>query len=417
MTPTTLENGMALTEEEKTSYRGSLVNYGARQDLSTAVIMEKEVKAAVALASSPKKIKKLWSVYGTSSNANFDSSVLKSEPIALTSKSESDFAEQSSNNNGGKISSNNNNNNNNKRSATTIGRALDTSNPLLRGLVLVAPTPFSKKSGSAKSSNSVKGNSFSKSMTSLSSKESSLSCGDPFSDSGAHQVPVTPRTLSTRSSSSSSVSMTPRAKESSSTSVKDEKHQQQNRQHSLDSTRSRSSTTNALYSRGTAHTAPISLISSEWAAQEGSQRRTFNQSTQMRCVDPDLLVSALSLSFSSQEPNPSDNRNKNPFRADISRHIVPADELLMAIAQEAAAEELLKRQQELKKNSLEELSNRWEGHERKRENDGDSIADISRADQVKSSPMVATLKHDLGSFAPAIPTRSPHRAPVLTTHK
>ncbi|GJJ78519.1 hypothetical protein EMPS_10878 [Entomortierella parvispora] len=405
MAPTTVVNGMGLNEEAKASYRGSLGNYVTGHDLSAATTIEKETKGAAALPSSPKKIKKLWSVYGTSSSANFDVSVLKSEPTAITSNTEDDFPGLSENMNGSEIS---NNNNNSRRSTATTSEALDVSNPLLQGLVLVAPTSLSKRGGYARSSNNVKGNSFSKSLTSLSNKET---CKDPFTDSGAHKVPVPPQALSAWSSNSSSINLVPRTQASYSNSVMDNNHQRQNQQCLLDSTRTRSSTTNDLSSRGAVHTAPISPMPSEWTARERSERHALYQSTQMRCVDPELLVSALSLSFHSQGSN-APYKNKNPFGADISRQIVPTEELVLAIAQEAAAEELLKRQQELDKDSTEQPSKKGGGYKHKKEDKSDSSAETSPADQVKPTALITTLRQEKGSFAPAIPIRSPHRALV-----
>jgi hypothetical protein len=135
-------------------------------------------------------------------------------------------------------------------------------------------------------------------------------------------------------------------------------------------------------------------------------------------VDPDLTSSSsASLSTLSQRLYSRElNINKSPFGANVSRQIVPTDELIMAIAQETAAEELLKEQQ--RQGTIITHQDGSSEDDRQEEVNGDDlISEASSADQILSVAMAATQEHDRTSLAPAIPFRSPHRGPIAPTHQ
>ncbi|KAG0054755.1 hypothetical protein BGZ83_010538 [Gryganskiella cystojenkinii] len=446
VTATANENDSTLIQDDddRNFTPPSPIYYGASQDLSPMMINEKEAKAKAAMASSPKKVKKLWSVYG--------SSALKSHPIAQTSKTYEDQIDH-----GGS--------NNSKRYMTTTSEALDASNPLLRGLILVDSTQ-SLKNGSGRSSGSSnsksgsdgKGSRFSKSMTSLPKKHDDLSSSrDLFSAPAAQSyehrhLPLPPRTRT------------------GSVSIIDEKlpkpqHQhlrhQPHRQYSSDSIKPQPSIGNILSSvisipilqiqqqqqsssassttRGSVHTAPIKVASGSWTPKTGADGRPRYQSAQMRCIDPDLvltpghrshsLISPLSSTAapsssagsSRQETTHSNGteqvHGKNPFVVDVARQIVPTDELVQAIAQETAAEELLKQRRERQELEVVKMS-----EESKVEN---SNIESLPTHQIVQEGLAATTTHsdhddqvqgqDTG--APTIPLRSPYRAAVNATQR
>ena len=104
--------------------------------------------------------------------------------------------------------------------------------------------------------------------------------------------------------------------------------------------------------------------------------------------------------------------SKSPFGADVSRQIVPTDELVLAIAQETAAEELLKEQQRQGIIITYQNGSNEDDHQEAVNDDDDLISEASSADQIPLAAMAASLERDRTSLAPAIPLRSPHRGPI-----